>query len=373
MERTPPFLTPAIGNRFSGWRRILQSPPRRQVDPEFRIRVFAVGAITLLSTPFQWYEDLRLARKIADTALHPSPVFIIGHWRSGTTFLHNLLSCDTQFGYVTTVQSVFPHSFATNPLFAWLTKVLMPPTRPMDDMQLYMQSPQEEEMAMVNYGPYSLYQAWHFPPAFRFCYRGMVKFEGADGGDKQRWTAAYLQLLRKTTLLSGHKRLLLKNPANTARIKTLLELFPEAKFIFIHRDPLEVYASTQKLYRNVLPIFQLQAYDFESIKKDIIWMYKDLMTTYLHERSLIPEDQLFEISHYQLSEFPMEYLAEMYDALQLGDFQKVAPAVEAYLAQRRVKNFQKSTYDIPPREIEQLEREWAFAFEPWSTDSTRRT
>lgn len=365
MERTPPFLTPAIGNRFSGWRRILQYPPNRQVDPAFRKRVFAVGAITLLSAPFQWYEDLRLARKIADTPLHSSPVFIIGHWRSGTTFLHNLLSRDPQFGYVTTVQSVFPHSFATNPLFPWLTKVLMPPTRPMDDMRLYMQSPQEEEMAMVNYGPYSFYHAWHFPPAFRFFYRRLVKFEGDDGRERQQWTEAYLQLLRKTTLLSGNKRLLLKNPANTARIKTLLELFPEAKFIFIHRDPLEVYASTQKLYRNVLPIFQLQAYDFEDIKKEITWIYKDLMTSYLQERSLIPSEQLFEVSHDQLSEYPIKYLAEMYDALQLGDFQQVAPAVEAYLAQRRVKNFKKSTYDIPAREIEELEREWAFAFETW--------
>lgn len=362
MERIPPFLTPAIGNRFSGWRRILRFPPQRRIDPSFRRRVFSVGAVTLLSTPFQWFEDLRLARKIRSTVLHPAPVFIIGHWRSGTTFLHNLLSRDPQFACVTTVQSVFPHSFATNPLFPWLTKVLMPPTRPMDDMRLYMQSPQEEEMALVNYGPCSFYHAWHFPQAMRFFYRRTVKFEGVSDRD---WSEAYLSLLRKTTFLSGQRRLLLKNPANTGRLRTLLKLFPEAKFIFIYRDPLEVYASTQKLYRNVLPIFQLQAYDFENIKRDIIWIYKDLMTTYLRQRALIPEGQLYEVAHHSLSKMPMEKMEVLYEALQLGDFTEVAPHLEAYLRQRRIKNFRKSTYDIPASEVEILEKEWAFAFENW--------
>jgi len=365
MERTPPFLTPGIGNRFSGWRRILRYPPHREIDAEFRIRVFSVGAIALLSTPFQWYEDLRLAKKIADTPLHPSPVFIIGHWRSGTTFLHNLLSQDPQFACVTTVQSVFPHSFITNPLFPRLTKILMPPTRPMDSMRLYMQSPQEEEMAMVNYGPYSFYHAWHFPKSMRFFYRRMVKFEESSGREKNRWTQAYLQLLRKTTMLSDNRRLLLKNPANTARISTLLELFPKAKFIFIFRDPLEVYASTAKLYRNVLPIFQLHAYDFKQVKKDIIWIYKDLMKTYLQQRALIPGDQLFELSHQQLSASPVKHLAELYDRLELGDFRQVAPLIQDYLDQRSIKHFRKSTYDIPASEIEELEQEWAFAFETW--------
>ncbi len=365
MRQIPTFLTPAIGNRFSGWLRLLQAYPG-ETSSKYWLRLLTVSSITFLSTPFQWYEDRRLRRRLRETQIHPAPVFIIGHWRSGTTFLHNLLSQDEQFGYVTTVQSIFPHSFMTNALYPYLTDKIMPPTRPMDDMRLYMQSPQEEEMAMVNYGPHSYYHAWHFPRRIREIYNRMVKLEGLSDKERQNWERAYLALLTKTTLHHGGKRLLLKSPSNTARINALLELFPDARFLFIYRDPLEVYPSTQKLYRNVLPVFQLQDYDFQQVKKDIIWIYKDLMQTYLDERTLVPQHQLYEVSYEDMVNHPMEHLAAMYNRFELGDFSSVSKQFEQYLNKQQIKSYQKSEYDIPEEEIRELKREWGFAMDRWS-------
>jgi hypothetical protein len=43
--------------------------------------------------------------------------------------------------------------------------------------------------------------------------------------------------------LASPKPLLIKSPVHTARVRTWLKLFPGAKFIYIHRHPLEVFKS----------------------------------------------------------------------------------------------------------------------------------
>lgn len=365
MKKIPSFVTPGLGNTLPGWIKTLRYFPGTKVSPKFYKRVVANAGIALVSAPFQLYEHLRLGKKINQTKLHDSPVFIIGHWRSGTTFLHNLLSKDEQFGFVNTMQSVFPHNYLTNFLFPAVAKVLMPPTRPMDNMALYMAAPQEEEMVLVNYGPFSYYHSWHFPGHIRSIYKRVVKFEGMSVREKSAWKQAYLHLLKKAAYASGRQRLVLKDPAHTARIPLLLELFPKARFIFIHRDPLEVYASTLKLFRNILPVFQLEEYDFEKVKRDIIWVYKDLMSTYLNDRSLLPADQLLEVSYEDFVNRPLENLRQLYEQLGLPVFAESLSNQETYLSQKRIKGYRKSEYNIPAAEIAEVEREWEFALERW--------
>ena len=192
-----------------------------------------------------------------------------------------------------------------------------------------------------------------------------MKFRGMTPREMNDWKQAYLHVLKKATFASGGKRLVLKNPAHTARIPTLLELFPKARFIFIHRDPLEVYASTLKLFRNVLPVFQLEEYDFEKVKKDIIWVYKDLMSSYLQDRSLLPANQLLEVSYENFVNNPVENLHRLYDQLELPGIEASLPRQENYLGQKRIKGYRKSEYDIPAKEIAEVEKEWDFAMEQW--------
>ena len=52
----------------------------------------------------------RYEKRLASQPLEHDPVFILGHWRSGTTFVHNVFSCDKHFGYNTTYQTVFAAS-----------------------------------------------------------------------------------------------------------------------------------------------------------------------------------------------------------------------------------------------------------------------
>ena len=64
------------------------------------------------------------------------------------------------------------------------------------------------------------------------------------------------------------KRLILKNPTNTARIKFLLELYLEAQFIHISRNPYVVYMSTIHFYKKMV-----QAFSFQNVSDDDLENY----------------------------------------------------------------------------------------------------
>ncbi len=349
-------ITPAIGNTLKGWITILKQEPSGNIPFRFKIRAFWVALICTLSAPFQWYEAMRLKKKIQTIQLDEAPVFIIGHWRSGTTHLHNLLSQDKQFGYVTTLQSIFPHTFMTNWLFPRLTKILMPPTRPIDDVKIYLNSPQEEEMAMVNTGPFALYHMWHFPNASENWVEKMGTLEQLTANEKKQWKTTYLTLLKKAAIYTGKSRMLLKNPPNTFRIKTLLELFPNAKFIYIHRNPYQVYSSTQSLFKNVLPLFQLQPYSKEHIRQHIIKTYKIMLKTYIRDRELIPEGNLIEVSYADLKQTPLDTLSNIYKELGIHGFEATEATFKSYIA--KTKSYPSKKHEISKEERHELETKW---------------
>ena len=64
-----------------------------------------------LSLPLRLAERLFYSGAVNRQLIDPCPVFILGHWRSGTTFLHELLSKDTRFGYINFYKALFPCTF----------------------------------------------------------------------------------------------------------------------------------------------------------------------------------------------------------------------------------------------------------------------
>ena len=70
-------------------------------------------------------------RQAMQTPLVDDPVFVIGHWRSGTTLLHELLTLDDQFRAPTTFQTFCPLvSLFAEAWFKPLTHWTIPPRRP---------------------------------------------------------------------------------------------------------------------------------------------------------------------------------------------------------------------------------------------------
>jgi len=117
----------------------------------FRVHPWRWGLATTVSIQTAFNSVLaaltrwRYRRQVAQTALVGPPVFIVGHWRSGTTYLHELLSCDERFATPTTFQCFAANHFLLTE--AWLPKLvwfLMPSRRPMDNVRTAWDSPQDD-------------------------------------------------------------------------------------------------------------------------------------------------------------------------------------------------------------------------------------
>jgi omega-hydroxy-beta-dihydromenaquinone-9 sulfotransferase len=335
---------------------------RHGADPRYRGRVRARILTGALLEPLRRWEALRWGRRLRDTPIDASPVFVLGYGRSGTTHLHYLFWQDPKFGMVTNyLANLYPVALSGR---GWLERVLaarIPATRPMDNVAITLDAPQEEEIALVNATEHAPLHFMSFPRAMPDLYDRYVCDLRSDAATFAAWKDAYLAVLRKATLLSGGKRLVLKAPTNTGRVPTLLELFPAAKFVHIVRDPYRVYQSMRNLYRKILPAQVLQELDWERVEAWTVDAYVRLVSRYLEDRARIPSGNLVEVTYEELDDRPLEVMQRIYERLDLGDFESVRPRMASYLAQ--LGQFEKNRFDYPAEVIETVNAHWGFAFD----------
>ena len=81
------------------------------VAPEYLHRAAWITAWSVGAAAFGRIEDARFGRKLAAQEIDPTPLFVLGHWRSGTTHVHNLFGRLPDHTYPTVYQAIFPTSF----------------------------------------------------------------------------------------------------------------------------------------------------------------------------------------------------------------------------------------------------------------------
>jgi hypothetical protein len=325
-----------------------------------------ITLFVILSAPFRWLQSILIASRLKGISFKENPpVFVIGHWRSGTTHLHYILSQDKSFVYLDSFQAFFFRvAFVSKGIMRPLLAKLMPSTRLQDNVKIDAHSPQEEEHPLTNLTEKSGMQMFFFPKNRSYFDKYNV-FEGTTEKEIKDWKKVYLKMLKQISLFQGKKKqLLLKNPHNTGRVKILLQLFPNAKFIFIHRNPYEVYSSTKYLYQKAVKTQFLQEFSEKEIEERIIYCYEKSMQKYLDDKHLIPEDSLYEISFNELETQPINSLEKMYSKLNISDFNKNKTLFKTYL--ETVKSYKKNQLvDIPSEVKNQINTRWKFAFENW--------
>jgi len=341
---------------------LLRLCARHDVDPAYRRRLRRRLVFSSLLEPLRWYEALRYGGRVRATRVAEPPIFVLGFGRSGTTHLHNLLWQDPRFGVLTSYQaSVHPIALTGR---GWLDRYLadrVPARRPMDNVAVSLDGPQEEEIALANRTADAPLHFMSFPRALPEIYERWVSDLGADPRDVATWKRHYLEVLAKATILADGRRLVLKTPPNTARIPLLLELFPEARFVHIVRDPYRVYQSMRNMYRKMLPGQVLQTFDWADVDAWMVDAYRRLMGRYLTDRKRIPADHLVEIRYEDLDARPLEVLASVYETLGLPDFGAARPGVERYLA--GLGRFEKNRFSYPADVIATVDEHWGFAIE----------
>jgi hypothetical protein len=347
------------------WLRLLWS--HEGVDARFLPRVLFVTLTTLLTSPVRLYERMRYGTAVRRTQIQPAPILIVGHWRTGTTYVHLLLCQDPQLGFVSTFQTLAPgfclagQGFIKKIVAHWLEKGH--PTRLIDDVPLRIDAPQEEEFAMANVTPHSFLHVFSFPRQAADLFARTTLFQGIAPDALTEWSACYLEILRKATLHADGKRLILKNCADTGRIRVLLELFPDAKFIHMCRNPYDLFLSTRRLWEVVLWRSQLQEIEPAEVDQLILQFYAQLMQRFLADRALIPAGNLIEVRFEELEADPMAETYRVYETLSLPGFADAEPAFQAYLAS--VADYSKNDYQLTADVIDQVNRHWSFAFDAW--------
>ena len=344
----------------------LRLKKENKIAPSKKKMARKITLFVILSTPFRWLQSILITSRLKGISFKENPpVFVIGHWRSGTTHLHYLLSQDKRFVYLDTFQAFFFRvAFVSKGIMRPLLARLMPSTRLQDNVKIDAHSPQEEEHPLTNLTDKSGMQMFFFPKNRSYFDKYNV-FEGTTEKEIKDWKNVYLKMLKQISLFQGEKKkLLLKNPHNTGRVKVLLQLFPNAKFIFIHRDPYEVYASTKYLYQKAVKTQFLQDFSEKEMEERVLYCYEKSMKKYLEDKHLIPNDSLYEISFTQMEKQPLESIKKIYSHLNLSDFDRNILNFQAYL--NTVKDYKKNKLVEIPRHIKkQINTRWKFAFENW--------
>jgi len=352
---------PLAGTSLSNLMRLLVEN-RFNIDGRYLPRLLYAITISGLATPLRIKEHLQFDSIIKKTEIEHHPIFILGHWRSGTTYLHNLLSLDATRGYVYTLHALIPDVFlGSGTLVNSIVAKSLPNKRPMDDVSMGPALPQEDEYALAALCPYSPNHELCFPRNAAY-YNRYIFMEDVPQTIRDEWKVIYHYLLQKETLSCGGKQLILKNPSNTARVNLLLEMFPNAKFIHIHRNPYHVYRSMMKLILSIVPYMCLQQPPTISVvEQQVIQVYKHIYEKYLNERGSIPQKNLVEVRYEDFIQRPLEHVKDIYSRLDLDGFQASEKKFTDYIASQ--EQTKKQQYTLDEHLKERIYSEWKFAFE----------
>ncbi len=358
------FINPThtvVGIDLINWFNLLRKN-KFAIDFRFLPKAFLLTIFSLMNAPIQLYEYRLYSKKIKRIQVK-QPVFILGHPRSGTTYLHYVLSQDPQFSFCRTYEGMAPHVFLSGgKMIKALMKLVMPVTRPQDNVKAGASLPLEEEFALGSICKTSWVHGLYFPKNIFNVFDACVTFQKGGKESKEHWKKNILFFAQKLLYRNPDKVLLLKSPCNTARIKEILEVFPDARFIHIHRNPYEVYLSNIGLYEKILPILGLQRVENGFMQKYVLYAYEELYKKYLLDSVGVPKTQLYEMSYSSFIADPLVELKKAYLQLGLGVFDDVAALLmkEVKQAEKYKKNM-CSTIDEHTKA--HMANHWKFAFD----------
>jgi hypothetical protein len=293
-------------------------------------------------------QKLGWSRAIAKTKLEQPPIFILGHWRSGTTLLHEYLGLDPRFASPTTYQCFAPwHVLLTEGMVTRYGNWLLPDRRPMDNMKAGWALPQEDEFALMNLGAPSPYLRLMFPN-HPVPYTETLDSDRFSPADLQAWRRQ-LEWFVKALTYKTRKQLLLKSPPHTGRIGILRQMYPDSKFIHIVRDPRKLYPSTMKLWNSLDENQALQSpTDQSMLQAFVLDSLVSMYQAFDGDRASVPDNQIIDVRYEQFVAKPVQTLEAIYKHLDLGPCEQVRSNWESKSDQEQ--GYQTNKLQIDPQQ-----------------------
>lgn len=312
-----------------------------------------IDCTRMAATHLRVEQALREAPEVERTAL-PSPVFVLGLFRSGTTALHRLLGEDPD-------NRTLPHWESFDPVHTpegpeprqrKLTRTLMladlvsPSIKAIHPMDAY----QTDECR-------GMFTNVFRTPQFNVQYRV---------GSYLNWlleqdaTVAYRHHRRQLQLVHHHrpygKRFVLKDPTHTFFVDAILEVFPNARFLFIHRDPAETLSSICSLHAYARSVFSSDV-DAKAIGKEISESYMmRLLEPAVATVDRLPSGRVAHVRSPDLSRDPVGTIGEAYRTLGIELSDEARLAMHGTMREKRegtgVRHIHSSEgFGIDPAEV----------------------
>jgi hypothetical protein len=261
------------------------------------------------------------ARSIQRVDIQKDPIFIIGHFRSGTSLMYKLLSADPRWRCIREYELVFPYQSHV------LKKVLKPMVQKLinyvgvkhpnfNNYAVDLDDPNEDEALLVSMGAsWSAYWSYIFPLHESSAFAETIPMTSPSA--RAAWKSRYHYFLKRLLWKEGG-HLLIKSPLSTARVDVLLELFPNARFIHLTRNPVDVQKSMSRIWKTeILRFFCLQVPSPQTIEKQVADTHHLLTSQFQDQRNLIRPGNLAEISYDQLITNPTAVISGIYEQFNL--------------------------------------------------------
>lgn len=260
-----------------------------------------------------------------------NPVVIVGPMRSGTTRLHRLLASDQRFAHLRSFETISPvprpefedvlagekEDFRPK-LAARIMKVArlanprtlsIHPTGPYEP---------EEELGLLVASMWSMKHdaQWHVPSYAQWC-------EGENPVEAYRHMANLLRLIGWSQQESSLRPWILKTPQHMLDLPALLEVFPDARLIFTHRDPKQVVGSAASLAWNQTIIYSDHNDPAQTGRQ---WLGKTatMIERMRAARDAIPRDRMIDVQYDDMETDWRGTMERVYRFLELD----MAPAVD---------------------------------------------
>lgn len=276
-----------------------------------------------------WFDrNLALAKSLSPgpANLRDDPVFVLGLWRSGTTLLHELLAALPGMQTPTTWQCMNPS----------LCGLIPPPRggaairRPMDDVAVSPDSPQEDEFALLALGVPSVYRAFLDPrrlTALEVC----LDQDYWLGAQSEGWLEIWCEFLARACV-QGSGPLLLKSPNHIYRLEAIARRFPRARHVWVLRDPHETLFSNRRMWLAMFQRYALWPWDEEALDAFLAQAFLAAAKSLDRASEVAGPARICAIAYSQLIQSPLETIEQVNARLSLGEWAGAANAIRTRIA-----------------------------------------
>lgn len=314
----------------AGWKTLR---PRYWVRLAAGLCTSAIGTAVTLPERLLLAPILRHRYAASGQRLERPVVFVLGYYRSGTTHLHYLLSCDPGMVTPRWFQCLAPQGFLLSWAFLrWFLVPFLASTRPQDDVAIGPEWPAEDDFAVCNWSAACTMPGRMVLPRCWEHYRRYHDLEALTPSERRSFQFTLWAFAWKLGVLTRrHRTLLLKTPAHTARVRALSRLFPRAKFIHLSRDPAPVLRSNVSMHGRFGPYLLQDPVGEPEIRARIVEEYALTERTALAQLAELAPASVARMRFQDLIADPIGELRRIYSELGIDWTPAFETRVTAYL------------------------------------------